>query len=111
MDVGLLLCILCICSIQILKGGKDSHEGGEIPSLNWPYIEKTLPMVSAVQKLIILSEDCSYWTLVFVVEYCQNTATSLQGHIWFAISMWVGLHPHTSPMIPAISILLILVSE
>ena len=68
------------------------------------------PIVSAVQKLIILSDNCSYWTLVFLVEYRQNT-TSLQGHIQFAISTWVGLHPQARAMISALSVLPILVFE
>ena len=61
-------------------------------------------------KLIILSYNCSLWTLVFLAGYRQN-AKSLQGHIRFAIYTWVGLHPCTSPTIVAISVLLIYVSD
>ena len=63
-------------------------------------------MATTVRKLIILSDYCSNWTLVFLVEYREN-ATSLQGHIRFAISTWVGLHSRASPTIVAISVLLI----
>ena len=48
-----------------------------------------MPMVSAVWKLIILSDNCSYWTLVFLVEYRQN-AIPLWRYFWVAISMYVG---------------------
>lgn len=48
-------------------------------------------------------------TPVFLV-YRQNV-TSLQGHIWVAISTWVGLDPSERPTISAISILQILVSK
>ena len=61
-------------------------------------------MVTAVRKLIILSDYCSNRTLVFLVEYCEN-ATSLQGHTRFASSTWVGLHPRASLTIVAISVL------
>ena len=40
-----------------------------------------MPKVRVVQKLIILSEDGSYQTLMFLVEYGQN-AMSLLGYIW-----------------------------
>ena len=69
-----------------------------------------MPMISAVRKLIILYNNCSYRTLGFLVKYRQN-ATLLQGHFWFAISTCVGLHPCTRPTVSAISILLVLVSE
>ena len=47
------------------------------------------PMVSAVRKLIILSDNCSFRTLVFLMEYRQNP-TSLRSHIRFAIKLVHG---------------------
>ena len=64
-------------------------------------------MVSAVQEVIInfcLNTAVACQTLVFLVEYEQNT-TSIQGHIRIAISKWVGLHPHASLMIAATTVL------
>ena len=46
-------------------------------------------MVSAVRKLIILSDNCRYWILVFLVEYCQN-AKSLQDHNYSVCNYYVG---------------------
>lgn len=59
--------------------------------------------VTAVQKLIILCDNCSFQTLVFLVEYHQN-ATSLQDHIQIAFNMLVGLHPPARLTITTISI-------
>ena len=60
------------------------------------------PMVSSVQKLIILSDNRSYQVLVFFDKYHKN-ATSLQHHFQFVISTWI--HPRARPTILAVSIL------
>ena len=63
------------------------------------------PLVSAVHKLVILTDSCSYRTIMCLVKYRKNALT------WTVISMWVGLHPRASQAISAISVLLRLVSE
>ena len=65
-------------------------------------------MVSAVRKVIILSDNCSYWTLVFSGEISSHR--SIVTLTRFAISVWVGIYPRARSMISAISVLPILVS-
>ena len=62
------------------------------------------PVVSAVRKLIILSDNCSYRTLLFLLEYRQN-ATSLQCQFQVAISTWMELNFQLRLTISAISVL------
>jgi hypothetical protein len=64
-------------------------------------------MISAVRKLIVLSDNCSFRILMFLTEYRENV-TSLQAPIRFASTTWVGLHPRARPTIVAISVLPIL---